>query len=611
MVTDGMTGSVFVLALSDRVRSPCMTAEAVFCYSQEKKGALMRSRWRMWFALASAVGAVMLSGSASAEAQPTIVGAARSSFAPAFYTYQGPNGANTFGKRVIALTFDDGPGPYTPQVLAILEHYGIAATFFDVGEEVAQFPQYAKIVAAAGYPVEDHTWTHADLSTIPVSEFPFQIDQTQNEIRAVTGQAPECVRPPYDSWNATALNQIGQRGLVTMSYSVDPRDWSLPGVQAIVDRVVGAAFPGAVVDMHDAGGPRDETVAALPQIITDLRSEGYTFVSICGSPTAPVPRPSAIAPTSSSMDVFFRTPAGQLAADYWNPMSGWATTLLPGGADVTGDPAALTSSPASMNVFFRTPAGQLAADYWNPKSGWANVVLPGGADVGADPSAIAPTSSSMDVFFRTAAGQLAADYWNPKSGWANVVLPGGADVTGDPAALTLSPASMDVFFRTAAGQLAADYWNPMSGWATTLLPGGADVTGDPAALTSSPASMNVFFRTPAGQLAADYWNPKSGWANVVLPGGADVGADPSAIAPTSSSMDVFFRTAAGQLAADYWNPKSGWANVVLPGGADVTGDPAALTLSPAAMDVFFRTAAGQLAADYWNPKSGWANVILP
>jgi peptidoglycan/xylan/chitin deacetylase (PgdA/CDA1 family) len=201
---------------------------------------------------------------------------------PAFYTYQAPGGARTAGQRVIALTFDDGPGPYTPQVLAILKQYRVAATFFEVGEEVAVYPQYARTVAAAGYPVENHTWSHVNLATTPVSQFPVQIDQTQNEIRAVTGLTPTCVRPPYDAWNSTVLSQIAQRGLATMSYSIDPRDWSLPGVQVIVDRVVGAAVAGGVVDLHDAGGPRDQTVAALPQIITNLEAQGYTFGPICG-----------------------------------------------------------------------------------------------------------------------------------------------------------------------------------------------------------------------------------------------------------------------------------------------------------------------------------------
>ena len=88
---------------------------------------------------------------------------------PAFTTFEAPGGAATTGQRVIALTFDDGPGPYTPQVLSVLERYQVPATFFEIGEEVAAYPQYSKMVAAAGFPVEDHTWSHPDLTTLPAS----------------------------------------------------------------------------------------------------------------------------------------------------------------------------------------------------------------------------------------------------------------------------------------------------------------------------------------------------------------------------------------------------------------------------------------------------------
>ena len=212
---------------------------------------------------------------------------------PAFTTFEAPGGAATAGQRVIALTFDDGPGPYTLQVLSALERYQVPATFFEIGQEVADYPQYSKMVAAAGFPVEDHTWSHPNLITIPTSSVASQISMTQAEIQAVTGTTPQCVRPPYDAWNASVLSQIAATGLTTMSYSVDPRDWSLPGVQSIVNRVVGAAFPGAVVDMHDGGGDRSETVAALPQIIAQLRAMGYTFVSICGAEPAYRPQVSA------------------------------------------------------------------------------------------------------------------------------------------------------------------------------------------------------------------------------------------------------------------------------------------------------------------------------
>jgi len=221
---------------------------------------------------------------------------AASSGQPAFTTSQAPGGAATAGQRVIALTFDDGPGPFTPQVLSVLERYQVPATFFEIGEEVARYPQYSKMVAAAGFPVEDHTWSHPDLTRLPAPGVDSQIDMTQAEIRNVTGTTPQCVRPPYDAWNASVLSEIASRGLTTMSYSIDPKDWTLPGVQAIADRVVGAAFPGAVVDMHDAGGDRSQTVAALPQIITRLRAMGYSFVSICGAGPAYRPQVTATYP---------------------------------------------------------------------------------------------------------------------------------------------------------------------------------------------------------------------------------------------------------------------------------------------------------------------------
>ena len=232
---------------------------------------------------AGLMAAVLLLVTAGAAAVP--LGAAAAGAAdgqPAFTTSQAPGGAATAGKKVIALTFDDGPGPFTPAVLSVLEQSRVPATFFEIGDEVVRYPQIARLVVAAGYPVEDHTWSHPDLTTIPVSGVASQIDMTQTEIRAVTGTTPACVRPPYDAWNSAVLSQVASRGLTTMSYSVDPKDWTLPGVQAIVDRVVGAAFPGAVVDLHDAGGDRSQTVAALPQIISRLEAMGYSFVPICG-----------------------------------------------------------------------------------------------------------------------------------------------------------------------------------------------------------------------------------------------------------------------------------------------------------------------------------------
>ncbi len=116
----------------------------------------------------------------------------------------------------------------------------------------------------AGYPVEDHTWSHPDLTTLAAAEVGAQLDRTQAEIASVTGEFPTCVRPLFNAWDPTVLATTAARGLTAMSYSVDPKDWSMPGVATIVSRVVAAAAPGAVVDLHDGGGNRSETVAALP-----------------------------------------------------------------------------------------------------------------------------------------------------------------------------------------------------------------------------------------------------------------------------------------------------------------------------------------------------------
>ena len=264
-------------------------------------------------------------------ASTTSVDATSAATGPAFYTWQAPGAASPAGARVIALTFDDGPSPYTPAVLSVLQQYHVPATFFEIGDEVARDPQDAQLVTRAGYPVENHTWSHPDLTTLSGAEVGAQIDQTQAEIRAATGTTPRCVRPPDDAWNATVLNEVGSRGLTTMSYSIDPKDWTRPGAGAITRAVVGAAFPGAVVDMHDGGGDRSETVAALPQIITQLRAQGYAFVSICGSVSGPqvtatygfgdAPTPGA--PVTSNLPLVGAAFAGtgSPAGGYWEVAS--------------------------------------------------------------------------------------------------------------------------------------------------------------------------------------------------------------------------------------------------------------------------------------------------
>ncbi len=182
--------------------------------------------------------------------------------------------------REVALTFDDGPGPYTPDIVSVLERLHTPATFFEVGVEEGYFHAGTSEIVARGYPIGDHTETHA-----PMSQLSRKLQQTQLlQDTAAIGQYgapfPRLFRPPYGLWNATTLALLKKYRMLMVLWTVDTGDYQQPGVDTIVDRAVAGAKPGAIILMHDAGGNRAETVAALPQIIRQLRKRGYKLVTV-------------------------------------------------------------------------------------------------------------------------------------------------------------------------------------------------------------------------------------------------------------------------------------------------------------------------------------------
>lgn len=179
-------------------------------------------------------------------------------------------------RRVVALTFDDGPSPYTPQVLSILERNHINATFFMIGEQVRGHEELLRRSLADGNVFGNHTFTHANVSGGGLG----QLTSTQGAIRRASGYTPCLFRAPYGAVSGTIIGQARGLGMDTIEWDVDPRDWSRPGTDAIYSRIVGAARPGSIILMHDGGGPRDETVAALPHVISTLRHRGYGFVTV-------------------------------------------------------------------------------------------------------------------------------------------------------------------------------------------------------------------------------------------------------------------------------------------------------------------------------------------
>jgi peptidoglycan/xylan/chitin deacetylase (PgdA/CDA1 family) len=181
----------------------------------------------------------------------------------------------------VALTFDDGPHPvFTPLVLDILARYEIRATFFCVGLCAVAHPELIARIVSEGHTVGNHTWSHPYLPDLTRDEVRRQVHATGEVLGGVSGTAPVIVRPPYGARTPDVLRLLADRDLTTVLFDVDARDWTTPGADAIVATVTTTAAPGSIVLMHDAGGDRTQTVAALPRIVEGLGDRGLRFVTV-------------------------------------------------------------------------------------------------------------------------------------------------------------------------------------------------------------------------------------------------------------------------------------------------------------------------------------------
>lgn len=189
------------------------------------------------------------------------------------FVFHGPR-----SRREVAMTFDDGPNPpYTQQILGILKRNHIHATFFLIGEQVRPNGALVRRELAEGNVVGNHTYTHANVSSGGYS----QMKRTIDAIGSVAHGYHPCVfRFPYGASGGAAIANAHALGMAAIQWDVDPTDWSRPGSGAIYSRVVSAARPGSIILDHDGGGPRNETVAALPHIIHTLKARGYRFVTV-------------------------------------------------------------------------------------------------------------------------------------------------------------------------------------------------------------------------------------------------------------------------------------------------------------------------------------------
>jgi peptidoglycan/xylan/chitin deacetylase (PgdA/CDA1 family) len=182
--------------------------------------------------------------------------------------------------REIALTFDDGPGPYTPQILSILKRSGVPATFFEVGVLERYFYASTAAIVAAGDVIGDHTEVHASMSRLSPRDQQAQLLQEASAIERHGARFPRLFRPPYGMWDAATLKLLRRYHMLMVLWTVDTNDYRRPGARAIVRSAVAGARPGAIILLHDAGGDRSETVAALPKIIAGLKRRHYRLVTV-------------------------------------------------------------------------------------------------------------------------------------------------------------------------------------------------------------------------------------------------------------------------------------------------------------------------------------------
>lgn len=183
-------------------------------------------------------------------------------------------------RRVVALTFDDGPSPYTQAIMGTLRRTHTPATFFIVGQQLNSFASVLRDEFRQGFEVGDHTENHKWLPRLPPAAQYGQINDDALRIRKIGGAYPRLFRPPYGAVAPSTFHVLHGVRMLTVLWSIDPGDWRRPGTGTIVSSVLARARPGAIVILHDGGGYRDQTVAALPAIIDGLHKRHFTLVSV-------------------------------------------------------------------------------------------------------------------------------------------------------------------------------------------------------------------------------------------------------------------------------------------------------------------------------------------
>ena len=201
-------------------------------------------------------------------------------------TLLGPAVTRMPDARTVALTFDDGPTPYTAQVLDVLKREGVKATFFLCGESARRHPDLVRRIRDEGHVIGNHTWSHPWLYLMPESGIASEIDRTQDELERLTGRRPTLFRPPYGVRWFSLWPLLRERGLTMVMWNDRAYDGRYDA-DGVARAALSGLRPGAIVLLHDGfeGRPDSEadraaTVKALPAIIRGARAAGYTLAPL-------------------------------------------------------------------------------------------------------------------------------------------------------------------------------------------------------------------------------------------------------------------------------------------------------------------------------------------
>ena len=198
----------------------------------------------------------------------------------------------------IAMTFDDGPSAtLTPKLLDILAAHHIKATFFVIGENVAEHPEIVARAAREGHEIGNHSWSHPNFAKMSDAGVRSQLQRTDDAIKSATGARPTLLRPPYGSITTREKRWIhDQFGYQIILWDVDPYDWKRPGPSVVRGRILKETRPGSIVLSHDI---HPGTIEAMPSTLDALEAKGFKFVTVSELIRMAVPHPSHAPPEAS------------------------------------------------------------------------------------------------------------------------------------------------------------------------------------------------------------------------------------------------------------------------------------------------------------------------